>query len=188
MPSVLLHVCCGPCSLMPVLRLRQERFAVTACFFNHNIHPQEEYELRCQAMTKAADDLNVTLITIHPENGAVDPEAWLSALAETENTETLKTNKTVRCPKCFQIRLNATAEVAATHGYDFFCTSLLYSRYQNQEDIITAGKVAVRKTRIPFLQRDFRPWWHEGIKMSHELGLYRQKWCGCLLSKAEARR
>lgn len=69
---------------------------------------------------------------------------------------------------------------------DFFTTSLLYSRYQHHEAICREAEQVALETGVAFLYRDFRPYWYDGINLSKELGLYRQKWCGCLLSRKEA--
>jgi hypothetical protein len=79
-----------------------------------------------------------------------------------------------------------TAQEAKKWGFRFFTTSLLYSRYQYHEAICLAAKQVAQETWISFLYRDFRLYWYDGINLSKELGLYRQKWCGCLLSREEA--
>ena len=81
MKTLLLHVCCGPCSLMPIIRLREEGFAVTAYFFNPNIHPQDEYQRRREAMRQVSELMGVPVVW-EPETGedAVDPAAWVKAL------------------------------------------------------------------------------------------------------------
>lgn len=185
MKSLLLHVCCGPCSLMPIIHLRDEGFAVTAYFFNPNIHPQDEYLLRREAMRQAAVQLDVPVIwePEAEENAlhAVDPAAWVEAL-QADRAEG------ARCRHCYRARLEPTARVARERGFDAFTSSLLYSRYQRHEAIVEAAETAAVHAGAAFLYRDFRPWWQDGIRLSKEMGLYRQKWCGCMLSKDEAER
>jgi predicted adenine nucleotide alpha hydrolase (AANH) superfamily ATPase len=165
---------------MPVLKLREEGFAVSAYFFNPNIHPQEEYAARRRAMRQAALRLDLPLL-LEPaeEENAVNPEAWAQALDGEEEIG-------VRCRKCYRERLRATARTAAGGGFAAFCTSLLYSRRQNRDDIVAAAEAAAGEAGVPFLLRDFRPWWQDGIALSREWSLYRQKWCGCLPSRREA--
>lgn len=178
MASILLHVCCGPCSLMPIKLLREEGFDVTAFFFNPNIHPQEEYHLRLEAMQQAAAMLHVPLLT---QGVAVEPQDWVTALTDLAEG--------VRCRPCYRVRLEATALLARERGFASFSTSLLYSRYQHHDAIIDEAKAAAQKSgTVEFLYRDFRPYWQAGIDNSKEMGLYRQKWCGCILSKGEAER
>ena len=180
MKTLLLHVCCGPCSLMPLVRLRDEGFAVTAYFFNPNIHPQDEYLRRRDAMHQVSERLDVPVLW-EPETpeGAVNPAAWVKALGKDRA-------EGVRCRGCYRTRMEATARLARAWGFDAFCTSLLYSRYQHHEDIAAEAETAARDAGVKFLYRDFRPWWQDGITMSKEMGLYRQKWCGCILSRDEA--
>ena len=74
---------------------------------------------------------------------------------------------------------------AAALGFDAFTSSLLYSRYQNHEQIRTAGERAAERHGIRFAYADFRPGWQEGIRLSKEMGLYRQQYCGCIYSEKE---
>ena len=182
MKTLLLHVCCGPCSLMPIVHLREEGCAVTAYFFNPNIHPQDEYLRRLDAMRQVSERLDVPVLW-EPQagEGAVNPAAWVEALGE-DRVEG------VRCRGCYRVRMEAAARLARARGFDAFCTSLLYSRYQHHEDIAAEAETAARDAGVTFLYRDFRPWWQDGITMSREMGLYRQKWCGCILSRDEAER
>lgn len=182
MKTLLLHVCCGPCSLMPIACLREEGFAVTAFFFNPNIHPQEEYLRRREAMLRVSEAMDLPVVW-EPESGqgAVDPAAWVRALGA-------ETAEGVRCRGCYRVRMEATARLARTRGFDAFCSSLLYSRYQHHEDIRAEAETAAQDAGAVFLYRDFRPYWQEGIHRCKEMGLYRQKWCGCILSRGEAER
>lgn len=185
MKSLLLHVCCGPCSLMPIIHLRDEGFAVTAYFFNPNIHPQEEYLLRREAMRQAAAQLDVPVIW-EPESKedarrAVDPPVWVAGLGADRA-------EGARCRQCYRARLESAARLARERGLDGFTSSLLYSRYQHHESIVEEAERAAALAGADFLYRDFRPWWQAGINLSKDMGLYRQKWCGCILSKGEAER
>ncbi len=176
MPRILLHVCCGPCSLMPIVRLREEGWEVTAFFYNPNIHPQDEWMRRLEAMRQAADALNVPLME---EGEAVVPAFWVKALDGTlEEGE--------RCRLCYRPRMERTAERATALGFEAFTSSLLYSVYQHHETIRAEAERAAEHCGAAFLYRDFRPWWRDGIALCRELGLYRQKWCGCILSRREA--
>lgn len=174
--SVFLHICCGPCSLMPVVHLRQEGYALTAFFFNPNIHPEAEYELRRASAQLAAEKLGYPLVL---DGEAQSPAKWIRELNGV-------TAEGERCIQCYRQRLLTTALEAKKRGFRFFTTSLLYSRYQHHEAICREAEQVALETGVAFLYRDFRPYWYEGINLSKELGLYRQKWCGCLLSRKEA--
>ena len=175
MPGILLHVCCGPCSLMPIVHLRDEGWEPVAYFFNPNIHPADEWKKRCDAMREVAVRLNVPLLEEgEPEN----PGLWVRRLDGT-------TAEDARCRLCYRPRMERAATLAAEKGLAF-TTSLLYSRYQHHETIMEEARRAAEAAGSTFLYRDFRPWWWDGIAMSKELGIYRQKWCGCILSMKEA--
>ena len=178
MPRILLHACCGPCSLMPIVHLREEGWTVTVFFFNPNIHPAGEWRRRRDAMREVSARLNVPLLE---EGEAVNGGLWVRALSGT-------TKEGERCRFCYRPRMERTARLAREMGFEAFTTSLLYSRYQHHETIMDEAERAFGLYGTPFLYRDFRPWWWEGIAMSRELGIYRQKWCGCILSMKEALR
>lgn len=161
---------------MPVIHLRKEGFDVTAFFFNPNIHPEEEYGLRRASAQLAADKLAYPIVF---SGEAQNPAEWIRALNGV-------TKEGERCVSCYKQRLLPTALEAKKRGFRFFTTSLLYSRYQHHEAICQAAEEIAQETGVAFLYRDFRPYWYDGINLSKELGLYRQKWCGCLLSRKEA--
>lgn len=90
-----------------------------------------------------------------------------------------------RCPKCYRMRLEATAREAVDGGFDAFSSTLLYSRYQQHDKIRKVGKEVASRFKIDFFYEDFRKGWVEGIEMARELGIYRQPYCGCIFSEAE---
>ena len=176
MPRILLHVCCGPCSLMPIVHLRDEGWEPTAFFFNPNIHPADEWRKRRDAMRIVAERMHVPL---QEEGLPVNPGTWVRALEGV-------VRQGDRCRLCYRPRMERTAALAREQGFEAFTSSLLYSRHQHHERIIEEAERAAAMHGIPFLYRDFRPWWWDGINLSKELGIYRQKWCGCILSMKEA--
>lgn len=200
---------------MPIRHLRGEGLEVTAYFFNPNIHPADEYEKRRAAMWQEGELLTLPVV-FEPEPSlpgalAVDPAAWVKALSTevprcladyeslgkeecgrlfalpTASVDTLDpAREGVRCVWCYRVRMEASARLAKEGGYAAFTSSLLYSRYQHHELIVAEAERAARLYDVPFLYRDFREYWQAGIDYSKELGVYRQKWCGCILSRAEA--
>jgi hypothetical protein len=170
--KLLLHICCGPCSLYPLRTLRNAGHDVTGFFYNHNIHPYQEYTLRMNAVREMAD-LEALPLLMRDEYALED---FLSNVAHSPDT---------RCSYCYRSRLRATAEIAAKHGFGAFSASLLYSRYQRHEIIRELGEQAGREYGVAFYYEDFRPGWQEGIRISKELGLYRQQYCGCIYSEKE---
>jgi predicted adenine nucleotide alpha hydrolase (AANH) superfamily ATPase len=90
-----------------------------------------------------------------------------------------------RCLFCYYMRLKKTA-ILARHGkFPFFTSTLLYSKYQDHETISQIGSSLAKRYGIKFLYRDFREGWKDGIEKSKKLGLYRQKYCGCIYSERD---
>jgi predicted adenine nucleotide alpha hydrolase (AANH) superfamily ATPase len=93
-----------------------------------------------------------------------------------------------RCKACYRLRLEKTAEQASQHGFDAFTTSLLISPYQNREDLISIGNEYARRHNVMFFLKDFRPHFRQSMAGARALGLYRQKYCGCVFSREERKR
>ena len=169
---VLLHTCCGPCALYPLATLRSEGIEGTGFFYNHNIHPYQEFARRRDAAQQMADLEGMPLLV----RDEYRLEEFLANVA-------LEPDK--RCGYCYASRFDAVAAAAREGGFAAFTSSLFYSRYQNHELMREKAEEAAAKQGIPFLYRDFRPGWQEGIRRSKELGLYRQQYCGCIYSEKE---
>jgi predicted adenine nucleotide alpha hydrolase (AANH) superfamily ATPase len=90
-----------------------------------------------------------------------------------------------RCRYCYSSRLRITAQAAFDGGFEAFTSSLLYSRYQKHDEIRELGEQIGREYGVPFFYQDFRHGWKDGIRISKELGLYRQQYCGCIYSEKE---
>ena len=170
--KLLLHICCGPCALYPLRTLRSTGYDVTGFFYNHNIHPYQEYQRRLTAAREMASLEALPMI----EQDDYDLEGFLSAVASEPEK---------RCGYCYTSRLRATAAAAAQNGFEAFSASLLYSRYQKHDEIKIAGENAGKEFGVQFLYQDFRPGWQEGIKLSKKLELYRQQYCGCIYSEKD---
>jgi hypothetical protein len=171
--SLLLHICCGPCALYPVARLREKGFQVVGLFSNPNIQPLQEYLRRREAVLQAADALDLRVI-IKDED--YDPQVYMRHIAFREER---------RCFFCYQLRLERTVSIARRGGFDCFSTTLLYSKRQRHEDIAAAGRNAAGGGQVGFYYEDLRIGWRQGIEQAKSLGLYRQEYCGCLLSEFE---
>lgn len=169
---ILLHTCCGPCALYPLRTLRTAGHVVTGFFYNPNIHPYQEYARRRDALLQMAEQEAMPLIM----RDDYDLEDFLANVAQQPE---------LRCGYCYASRLRATAKAAAAEGFDAFSASLLYSRYQKHEQIRELGEQIGREYGMAFHYQDFRPGWQEGIRISKELGLYRQQYCGCIYSEKE---
>jgi len=170
--NILLHICCGPCAIFPLRSLRASDHAVTGFFYNHNIHPFLEYTRRLDAVRNMAEQETLPMIM----RDEYDLEGFLANVAAAPDA---------RCEYCYASRLQATASMAAEHGFDAFTASLLYSRYQRHDEIRKLGEQAAKKYGIQFYYEDFRSGWQEGIRLSKERGLYRQQYCGCIYSEKD---
>jgi epoxyqueuosine reductase len=170
--NILLHVCCANCSIYPVKVLREQNHQITGFFFNHNIHPFQEFQRRLDAVKEYA--AKVELPMLYCEDYFL--EEFLAQVAHDPQQ---------RCNYCYVSRLEETARVAAEQGFDGFTSSLLYSRYQKHDTIRLAGEALAEKYGLQFFYADYRNGWQEGIRVSKEMGLYRQQYCGCIYSEKE---
>lgn len=170
--NILMHLCCANCALYPVTKLRAEGHSIHGYWFNPNIHPLTEYRLRLGAVRQLADIWSLP-VQYDDEYGLVE---FVRTVAGQEHE---------RCGYCYRVRLDATARRAKELGMDGFTTSLLVSPYQKFDTILEAGQAAAEHYGIAFYGEDFRPGYREGMNMSRELGLYRQKYCGCIYSEME---
>ena len=178
---VLLHICCGPCAIMPIRELQKVGHDVVGWFYNPNIHPLAEYLRRRLGAAQVAESHAIPLY--FPENDPQSPgkaeydaALWCStALSQGGG----------RCLYCRESRFDAAAKAARALGFGAFTSSLLYSRRQNHEGMRKAGEKAAEQWGVSFLYQDFRPFWQTGITVSKELGIYRQQYCGCVFSEEE---
>jgi predicted adenine nucleotide alpha hydrolase (AANH) superfamily ATPase len=90
-----------------------------------------------------------------------------------------------RCRRCYELRLEKTAREASVRGFEAFSTTLLISPYQDFNQILTTGREVAGRYNLIFFQRDFRPYFRDAGKLAREIGLYRQKYCGCIFSSEE---
>ncbi len=172
MKRILLHICCGPCSITTLTTLLDQGFEVTGLFYNPNIHPLTEYVKRRDGCLEVAEKLGIKVII---KDNEYDPQQWFRDVAFRENN---------RCFHCYQGRLERTAQIARKGSFDFFTTTLLYSKHQKHADIAALGK-DLQSEKTKFYYHDFREGWQDGIETSKEWGIYRQQYCGCLYSENE---
>jgi predicted adenine nucleotide alpha hydrolase (AANH) superfamily ATPase len=172
MASLLLHTCCAPCATYCVQHWRQKGLAVTILWYNPNIHPFTEHLQRLQALQSLAQKEDIPLIVAE----GYDVIAYFRAVVGHEKD---------RCSYCFRLRLSMAALIARLRGFDAFSTTLLISPYQDQQLLKEVGEELAAKQGVSFLYEDLRPGFEESHKISRELGLYRQKYCGCLYSEWE---
>lgn len=168
---LLLHICCGPCAIAPVRHLLDAGWRVTGLYYNPNIQPAMEYLRRRDALARTAAILGIDVLY-----DDYDPIPHLRAsLADPAG----------RCGPCWADRLARAAETARTLGCDAFSSSLLYSKYQDHERLAALGRERAEAAGVAFHYQDFRIWWDEGVALSREWEIYRQPYCGCVLSELE---
>jgi len=170
--KLLLHICCAPCAIHPVKVLRQDGLETMGFFYRHNIHPYSECLRRQKTLEEYA--AGVDLRVIYQEG--YDLENFLRNVAFRESD---------RCSYCYHDRLQSTALVAKRGRFDYFSSTLLYSKFQKHEAIKTIGESVGKAVGIPFFYHDFRMGWKDGIEESKRLGLYRQPYCGCIYSEKD---
>lgn len=170
--KLLLHCCCGPCSVMPIKLLREDGVDLATFFYNPNIHPYREYKLRRNAFREYMEMERVSFAMLDDYN----MEDFLAAVAQRPEA---------RCGYCYRSRLRETARFAAEHGFEAISTSLLVSPYQKHELIRLEGERAAAEFGLEFYYRDFRPYFREGQELARERGLYMQGYCGCIYSEKE---
>ncbi len=187
--KILVHMCCGPCSIYPLKVIMKEETGITGFFHNPNIHPLSEFRSRLGAVKKLAGLMGLDVIydeEYRPTSFIKNIKTFTGVnSAKLNSGETKRPPFGQRCEYCYSSRLEETARVAREQGFSSFSSSLLYSKYQNHEDIIRHGFELEKKYGVEFFYRDFRGGWYEGIEESREMGLYRQKYCGCIYSRIE---
>lgn len=168
---LLLHICCGPCSLSVIDALLEEfgtDVPVTGFFSNPNLFPYGEWVRRMKSTESACLAKNIPLL-IQP---GYDMAAWKCFSGTTQE----------RCEMCYAYRFDLTAAYAAANGYSHFTSTLFVSPYQHHDLMKTVAQQSAAKYGIAFLYRDFRPGFYSGQAQARDLGLYRQKYCGCIRS------
>lgn len=180
-PSLLLHVCCAPCSSAVLERLG-ETFRITCFFYNPNITEEEEYKKRLDELKKFVGMLHTKYPVSILEGRYLKEEFFAISKGYEKEKERGK-----RCYLCYQLRLQETAQVASSHSFDFFATTLTLSPYKNSDFVNEIGKRLDDEYQATYLYSDFKKknGYHRSIELSRIYHLYRQDYCGCIYSKLE---
>ncbi len=173
--KLLLHCCCGPCAMYPLSELVLDENIETEMFwYNPNIHPEFEWNRRLDNLKIVSKFYNLNL---NIADGYME-DFWRSGSYNDEYNS--------RCEMCYDVRLDNVAKEARDKGFDAFSTTLLVSPYQNHEIISETALKKEKKYGVKFYYRDFRPGFRLGQNMARDIGLYRQKYCGCCFSLDES--
>lgn len=174
-PTMLLHTCCAPCSTH-VLEMLNKYFELTLYFYDPNIHPREEYEMRRDEMKEYAYKISISFV-----EGCYDVNRWFdltrSREADREGSE--------RCFICYEMRLREAARFAGDNGFEYFGTVLSISPHKRADIINRIGLSLAGEYGLKYLEADFKKkdGFKRSIVMSREHGLYRQDYCGCVYSR-----
>ena len=171
--KLLLYVCCAPCLIYPLEKLRQDNFEVAGFFYNPNIHPFQEFNQRKKAVEDYSRSTAIDII--YPEYAPAD---FFQAV-------NLKETKPDRCSLCWSLRLKKTAEFAKEKGFSHISTTLLVSPYQDQGLLQKIGGNVAREENVEFYFEDFRLGFRKAHDAAKSKGIYCQKYCGCIYSEIE---
>ena len=177
-PKLLLHSCCGPCSSY-VINYLKDYFDITILYYNPNIEPKEEYEKRKKEQLRLISEIKLNNVDFYDMD--YDNETYKELVEEyTQDKE-----GGIRCHKCYELRLNKTADIAKNNGYEYFGTTLTVSPYKNAQVLNELGEKLGEIYNLRWLYSDFKKkeGYKKSIEISQKYNLYRQNYCGCLYSK-----
>lgn len=173
---LLLHACCGPCSLEPVRMLQEEDAQFSILYSNSNIHPHDEYRRRLDALREhVTQPGGIELI-----EDAYDSDEWERAAG------IFGTDREQRCRACYRLRFEKLAAIAREQGFDAIGSTLTISPYQYTAAILEELERAAQGQGLESAGTDYSACYAQATRRSRELGMYRQNYCGCRFSIAEA--
>jgi len=174
-PSLLLHVCCGPCS-SNVIKDLSDLFNLTIYYSNSNIYSHTEYDRRYQELLAFIKAYQPSINVIENE---YEPKKWLQINAPlAKEPEGGK-----RCYQCYQMRMQDAYNYARAHNFDYWTTVLSVSPHKNSQWINEIG-ASFENQNTKFLFSDFKKdnGYYKAVQMAKEFDLYRQEYCGCIYS------
>ena len=178
-PKILLHACCAPCSTH-VIKLLSNYFDITIFYSNDNIYPKSEYDKRLDEIIRFTSEISDSIKVIYDDYNDKD-------YYEAVNGHEKAGERSIRCYKCYNLRMEKTAKKAKELGYDYFSTTLSISPQKNSDWINEIGYNLENKYGVKYLYSNFKKeeGYKESIEMSKEYNLYRQDYCGCEYSLHE---
>lgn len=172
--EILVHACCGPCSTASLERLLRDGWKPTVFYSNSNMYPPQEFEKRWENLVVVGEHYHVPVIREEQDHAA-----WRAFVKGLEGEK----EGGARCLKCWEYNLSRTALKAKELGFTHFCTTLTVSRYKNSLAIFRVGSAFPGFEAIDFKKQNG---FSESCRLSKELGLYRQQYCGCEFSLQES--
>ena len=175
--KLLLHVCCGPDAAGVVEQLKDE-FELTCFWYDPNIQPKEEYDLRLNAFLKVTEILKVDAIV-----GEYDVSNFLNKISGLEASP----EQGAKCTICYDMRLERSALEAKKLNCDLFSTTLAISPHKVQLKLKQLGENLAKKYEVPYLARNFmkEDGFKDSVEFTLEHNIYRQDYCGCWFSLHE---
>ena len=179
---LLLHSCCAPCSGEVMEAIIASGIEFTIFFYNPNIHPKVEYEIRKEENIRFAQKHQIPFIDVD-----YDPDNWFARAKGMEE----EPERGIRCTMCFDMRFERTALYAHEHGFDVICSSLGISRWKDLDQINDCGVRAA--TKYDGLQYWTYNWRKQGgsqrmLEISKDEQFYMQEYCGCVYSLRDTNR
>jgi len=171
--NLLLHICCAPCAIFPAEDLMREEHKIAGFFYNPNIHPYSEYLKRKGEVEKHSKEARFNVIFAD-----YDIDKYFQHIVYNETLS-------ARCPVCWWLRLEKTAEFAKENGFDAFTTTLLGSPHQDQNLINSIGADVAKNIGVGFYSKDFRAGFRDAHARAKAKGMYCQNYCGCVFSERE---
>lgn len=170
--DILLHQCCGPCSIYPIRELISSGFTPVLFFYNPNIHPIKEFYLRLDNGVKVAEHFGLRYY--------FDNEYGLKKFLSS-----LEGNYDDRCSTCYDMRISELCKKAVELRIKYITSSILYSKMQKHQLFVDIATKYAKEHGLEFVYEDFRRGWQNGIDESKQMELYRQNYCGCIFSEEE---
>ncbi len=175
--KLLLHICCGPCAVYVVEKLKND-YEVTGFFYNPNIQPRKEYQFRKNELERVAQLKNLNVVYMEHEMGK-----WFQRVKGYEK----EPERGKRCSICFHMRLEKAFAYAKAKEYDIVASTLSISPYKVTKQINEEGEKLADAFGVEFLAENFKKQGGFDIcrKMAHELEIKHQDYCGCVFSMVE---
>lgn len=173
--GTLLHICCAPDATVPWPALASEGGDVIGCFYGSNIHPEGEWRRRRDAVDELARALSMRCVVCE-----YDPNEWMRKVEGLED----RPEGGERCIVCFELQMRRAASEALRLGCSRMCTTLTISPHKDVDAINRIGRAAAEAAGIEWIERVWRKGggFAKSVAASREMGLYRQRYCGCIFS------
>lgn len=174
--KVLMHSCCAPCSGELMELMLENGIELTIFFYNPNIHPKREYDIRKNENIRFAEKLNIPII-----DADYDVQNWFYNAKGMEN----EPERGIRCTMCFDMRFVRTAEYAKDNGFKVITSSLGISRWKNMDQINDSGiRAANLFEGVEYWTYNWRK--NGGSERMYKIAkreqFYKQEYCGCIYS------